>query len=856
MKKVFSVFMFILMGLVLVQAADFKMKKPQTTRIWLGADYWANRIQDWQIDNGTIKCVASNWNRNISLLTYRLGKNEGVLQMSAEVRVLNPAESSRNWVGFRLASRGKFNDYRDDAIYGTGLNIGITTRGELFIGDIPVKYVKNAEGVKPYLKEGVILKVTAMPAGENYEVEISVLRKKNNEFLASEKVDNIPAKTFYGAIGLVSDFGEVTDKTNPSVVFANWEITGTKLIQHAERAFGPVLFTQYTLSRGTLKMSVQMPPMGKDDDRFATLQINENGEWKTVAQADIEENSRTAIFRVVNWNNTEMIPYRVSYKMVANGEKKTTFYYEGEIRKEPFDKDKITVAAFTGNNDLGYPNNDLWNNVKKQNPDLLFFSGDQIYEGVAGYGLQRAPVNMAVLDYLRKWYIYGWAYGDLLRKTPSISIPDDHDVLHGNVWGNGGKAASKKGSAAERQDSGGYKMSALFINVVDRTQTGHLPDAYDPAPVQQGIGVYYTELSYAGISFAIVEDRKFKSAPKPLLPDAKIWNGWPQNPEFNAATDAFHPDAKLLGDRQLAFLEEWTKNWDNHAEMKVLFSATIFNNVATLPTTAKSDAVVPKLEVYDKNEYAPNDKMVSDFDSNSWPQTGRNKAVKTIRKGFAFHIAGDQHLGSSLQYGVDKFGDSGYAICVPSISNIWPRRFYPPTEGGHHKSGEPKYTGDFVDGFGNKMTVLAISNPFKSGKEPARLYDRATGYGIIVFDKAKRTITFANWPRFADPTAGGKPYKGWPITISQEDNYGRKAVAFIPRIKVKGMNNPVVQVVNERNGETVYTIRINGKSWQPKVFEKGKYTVKIGDPDLNKWKTFEHIEAATKPKKTLEVKFN
>ena len=855
MRNFLSTFILLLSGLMFVQAADFKMKKPQTNRIWLGTDYWANRIQDWQINDGTIKCVASNWNRNISLLTYRLGENEGTLQMSAEVKILNETASSRNWVGFKLAAKGKFNDYRDDAIFGTGLNVGITTKGELFIGDIPVKYVKNAEGVKPYFKEGVILKVTATPAGENYEIEITVSRKDNNEFLASEKLNDVPAKTFFGAIGLVSDYGEAADKNIPSVVFSNWEASGTKLIQHTERVFGPVLFTQYTLSRGTLKMSAQMPPMGKDDDRFATLQINENGNWKTVAQAEIERNSRTAIFRVENWNNTQMVSYRVSYKMIADGSEKEEFFYDGEIRKEPFDKDKITVAAFTGNNDLGYPNSDLWSNVKKHNPDLLFFSGDQIYEGVAGYGLQRAPVNMAILDYLRKWYIYGWAYGDLLRKTPSISIPDDHDVLHGNVWGNGGKAAIKTGSAKDRQDSGGYKMPATFVNVVDRTQTGHLPDAFDPAPILQGIGVYYTELNYGGISFAIIEDRKFKSAPKPLLPQADISNGWPQNPEFNAVTDAFHPDAKLLGDRQLAFLEEWTTKWDNQAEMKVLLSATIFNNVATLPATAKSDAVVPKLEVYDIDDYAPNDKVVSDFDSNGWPQTGRNEAVKTIRKGFAFHIAGDQHLGSTIQYGVDEYGDAGYAICVPSISNVWPRRFYPQVEGGNHKPGEPKYTGNFVDGFGNKMTVLAISNPFKSGKEPARLYDRATGYGIIVFDKPQRTITFANWPRFADPTKGEKPYAGWPITVSQEENYGRKAVAYLPQLKIKGMINPVVQVINEKSGEIEYTIRIKGESWQPKVFEKGSYTIKVGDPDLNSWKTVEHIESVAKPKKPLKIEF-
>ncbi|MEN8117408.1 MAG: alkaline phosphatase D family protein [Bacteroidota bacterium] len=845
----------LIISLVFVQAAEFGMKQPQTTRIWLGPDYWANRLADWQINDGKIVCLASQWNRNVNLLTYRMSDNEGDLHLSAEIKLLNNTASSRNWVGFRLASKGEFNDYRDDAIYGVGLNVGITTNGELFIGETPVKYVKNAEGVQPYLSEGVILKVYASPGEENYRVEISVTRKSNDELLATIIRDDIPANTFFGSIGLISDFNDVEDKQVPSAVFSDWKISGSKLVHHPERAFGPVLFTQYTVSRGVLKLKAQMPPTGKDDARVVTLQIFENEVWKAIDQAPIDLHSSTALFRIENWNTTQTIPYRVVYKMVDEGIQVKEFFYEGEIRKEPFDKDEFVVAAFTGNNDLGFPNTDLWENVKKHQPDMLFFSGDQIYEGVAGYGLQRSPVNVAILEYLRKWYIFGWEYGDLLRNIPSISIPDDHDVFHGNLWGARGKAASKEGSGKDQQDSGGYKMPALFVNMVERTQTCHLPDAYDPTQILQGIGVYYTEMNYGGLSFAIIEDRKFKSAPKELLPTADISNGWPQNPDFNVIDDADIPGAQLLGKRQLDFLNDWSTKWDNRAEMKAVLSATIFNNVATLPYTAKSDVVVPKLNVFTEDEYAPDDKMVTDFDSNGWPQTGRNNALKAMRKAFTFHIAGDQHLGSSLQYGVDEFGDAGFAICVPSVSNVWPRRFYPSTEGGNHKPGTPKYTGDFEDGFGNKMTVMAIANPIKTGKEPAALYDRSTGYGIISFDKNARTITFANWPRFADPTVGDKPYSGWPVTISQEDNYGRRAVAYLPKLHISGMENPVVQVINERNNETEYSIRIKGNTWQPKVFEKGNYTVKVGDPDLNIWKTVEHVQSAAKPKKSLEIGF-
>ena len=137
------------------------------------------------------------------------------------------------------------------------------------------------------------------------------------------------------------------------------------------------------------------------------------------------------------------------------------------------------------------------------------------------------------------------------------------------------------------------------------------------------------------------------------------------------------------------------------------------------------------------------------------------------------------------------------------------------------------------------------------------LYDRATGYGIVKFRKIDREIEFANWPREVEPDAeGAKPYEGWPLTVRQEDNYGREAVAYLPTIEVKGMNNPVVLIYNESNNELVYAIRINGTSLKPKVFENGKYTVKIGEQDTDNMQEFKGVEAnSLETDETLEVVF-
>ena len=827
-------------------------------RVWVGPEFWANRLQDWQLDNGRVECITSEPNRNLNLLTWRLDKVEGEFTIRVKTGLLTDsiAENGKNWIGFRFGAKGQFNDYRDDAIYGKGLNVGITTSGALFIGEPAVKQNVNAKALIPYLKNGLKLLATINFVDGKYNMQLSAIDTETGKVLVEIEEADIPEQNLYGSIALVSHFSELGRNNNiPSCWFNEWQASGSKLRNYPERTFGPVLFSQYTLSRGILKMAAQMPPVGDNDGKEVNLQILNGSDWKIIGSAKIDPMSRTANFKVENWDNTKDINYRLVYALKTGEQEFTSFDYNGTIRKEPLNKKEIVVAGFTGNSDLGFPNNDLTEAIKFHDPDLLYFSGDQIYEGVGGFGVQRAPINKATLDYLRKWYLYGWEYGDLLKDRPSVSIPDDHDVYHGNIWGAGGIATPPGLTGNAAQDAGGYKMPAEWVKMVERTQTSHLPDPYDPTPVAQGIGVYYTEMNYGGISFAIIEDRKFKSAPKPILPEAKINNGWPQNRNWSAARNADLPEAILLGKRQLNFLESWAKDWSNKTWMKVVLSQTIFANVATLPKSEYHDAVVPRLRILEKSEYAPDDRPVSDFDSGGWPQSKRDIAIKTMRKAYAFHLAGDQHLGSTIQYGVDDWKDAGYAFCVPAISNIWPRRWYPSTPGKNKKEGLPKYAGDFTDGFGNKITVSAVSNPLFTGKKPSNLYDRATGYGIVRFNKNSRDITIECWPRFIDPSdPDSEQYSGWPITINQIDNYNPAPEGWLPGIEVTGMTDPVIKVFNEEKDVFVYAIRVNGNTFTPPVYEKGTYRIEIGDE--GNYKIYNGLEPQKEKNiKTLKVEF-
>jgi hypothetical protein len=472
--------------------------------------------------------------------------------------------------------------------------------------------------------------------------------------------------------------------------------------------------------------------------------------------------------------------------------------YAGTIRHDPVEKQKIVVVAFTGNsiypdNGGDIPRTDLVENVKKIDPDLLFFSGDQVYDHH---------------KHLAYWLKFGRDFGAITRNRPTVTIPDDHDVGQSNLWGAGGKKAHRGNG-----EDGGYFKSPAYVREVERAQTSHLPDPFEPSAVERGIGVYYTDLNVGGISFAILEDRKFKSSPLGLVPDRGGRIDHVLGDFDPAAYD--HPEAVLLGERQLAFLRHWAADWKG-AQMKAVLSQTIFCGGAHI--------------------HGGVGRLAADLDSNGWPQSGRDSALREMRKAFAVHIAGDQHLGTVFHHGIDAHGDAGYSFCVPSIANFYLRWWSPETPGKNRQEGAPEYTGEHLDGLGNRVICYAAANPAVEHPLPGKALNTfAAGFGVVEFDKTNRTITFHCWPRnvdVRDPEA--EQYAGWPMTIQQQDNFGKKPTAYLPEIIIEGATDPVVQVVEEKSGQILYTLRIKGNTFQPWVFAPGRYTVFVGSDHLGR----------------------
>ncbi len=840
-------------------------------RVWVGPYLWANRLQDWLVIPAGLKSNITRTNlhfRTVHLLSHKLGKKEGTFAIEVTITPLTlHSDVFDSFAGVLIgAGAGDLSFQSSSLIHHSpgkngGIMAGIDECGRALIRDFTKK---NA----PVIATGKVpnrfastykISLKGTQHGNWCELWLFSYDAQTNELLSDAKLPDASIRQVEGNIALVAHPGGGDKPAN--FIFNNFLVKGSKLevVESEDKEIGPIVGVLYTISRGNLYLSVQTVPLGKNEGNEISLEIEQGGDWLSIAKAPVEPTSRIAKFQVVPWRYKVDTKYRTVIYCYDNDGKLKPFPYYGKIRKEPLDKTTVVLGAFTCSRMVGdpgvdagsfewtankvwFPHGDLVSKVKVHDPDILFFSGDQIYEHASP---TRKEVN--ILDYLYRWYLWHWSFRTLTRERPTICIPDDHDVYQGNLWGAGGRPA-------EQQDDGGYVNPPDFVNAVQNTQTAHLPPPFDLTPIEQGITVYYTDVTYAGISMAVIEDRKFKSSPKELLPNSQCENGWFQNYNFNPKKEADVPGAVLLGQRQMDFLNKWVEDWSYNAEFKLVLSQTLYASMSTLPANETRDNIIPKLELYPPNEYPEFYEIKADADTNGWPPSARNEALRMWRKCFAMHICGDQHLGSTIQYGIENWNDASYAFCVPAISTRFPRRWFPPLPGNNRKENAPRYTGEYEDGFGNKITVHAVANPMLYGVEPQELYNPATGYGIIRLNKKDRTITIECWPRWVNPQLEPqKMFPGWPITISQLDNNRKDIKGYLPTLKITGSEKPLIKV-KDSNNNLVYAIRINQSSFKPFVFEEGTYTIEVSDPETKSTKVLENIQCLPpNEEKTLDV---
>ena len=723
-------------------------------RVWLGADFWANPMEDWRIVDGAAECQSSAGDRNIHLITHQVTDPSKPFYMSVRIRQAQPAKKVGG-AGFRIGVKSEINEYRSNCFAKKGIDAGIVG-STLRLGRRSKRLT-----VDPGSDE-IVLKLSGKPVSDQHQLTLTA--ESNGKTIGSISSE-FSSDAVLGNVALVNNFDSSIRKGNGSRFrFLNWSVGGGAFSVTESNRFGPILWSMYTLSdsRGddgfVLKISALTGPLGKQDNQSVELEVQKGGKWKSIGAADLDTDAWVATIRIPNWEEDKETPYRMAYKDKRKDGSETTAYWAGIIKANPNGR-PLRVGSLTCQKDYGFPYEPVVANLIKLDPDMLYFSGDQIYENHGGYGVIRDPAGPAILNYLRKYYQFGWAFRDALKDRPTVVLPDDHDVFQGNIWGEGGAKMKDLGKGASSK--GGYREPARMVNAVHKTCVAHHPDVYDPVPAKQDISVYFGDMVYGGVSFAIIADRQWKSGPEHVDTGSGRADHV-KDRDFDCA-QLDKPGLVLLGERQKKFLKNWSDDWRGHT-MKVLLSQTVFAGVAT--HHGKYDGY-----------------LKADLDSGGWPQTPRNHAIKIIRKSMALHICGDQHLVSVCQYGVDAQRDSNWAFCTPAIAAGYPRWWRPDDVGMPHENrpdhGHPN-TGEFIDGFGNKVYVYAVGNP-EVGTKKNRYelaHQKGSGFGLVTIDTVQRTYTLDAFRFMVDASDGHSTnqFAGWPLTIRQTENRGENII--------------------------------------------------------------------------------
>ena len=751
---------------------------------FLGGEVWANPMEDWRIVDGRATVMSDRAARNLHSLVYVVENPAAGFAVRIPVRRVAEADQSTNGnaadghptgrrpangrveFGFRVGVNADVDDHRAACFAADGLEAGVRG-GRLFIGE---------HRGEPDVRVPIdcVVSFSAESSIDGISTVRLTLSTDDGDLVDEVRAD-VATGTLAGNVAVVNGFGtDVWRRGLARHAFGDWSFDGPGVSHHPGRAFGPLLWTMYTVdvdpslppaeasSDATVRLNVLAAPIGEDDDHRVTLSIDRGDGFTDIADASIEPGPWVASFVLNDFDATADVPFRITLpRRARSGEASEPATLSGTIRHNPVDR-PLRFAAMTCQKDYGFPYAPVAENLQRLDPDLLYFSGDQLYEDHGGYGVLRDGSERSVVNYLRKFYQFGWAFRDSMADRPTLCIPDDHDVFHGNLWGEAGKALElSPGEKMQTSTSSGYSLPVDMVNVVHRTNAGHHPPAARPDACGRGISSYFGELNFGSVSFAILADRQYKSGPEHVDTGPGRADHVTRSDFDLSRIDV--EGLELLGPDQEAWLAGWAEDESRH-RMRVVLSQTVFSGLAT-------------------HHGGYDGYLKADLDSGGWPQAARGRAVELLRRAHALHVNGDQHLMSLSQYGVEKQRDAGWAFCVPAIAAGYPRWWRPDELGLPHDErpeGDRSNTGQYRDAFDNLAYVYRVGNPeSQRGRDRYETAHRkGSGFGLVTVNPATETYRL-NAFRFAvDATAEeGSQFDGFPVTIHRDENAGRNRLS-------------------------------------------------------------------------------
>ncbi len=368
------------------------------TRRWFGPEYWANPIQDWSLKDGKAISPAA-YQRSLCLLPFEIGEKGSSFEMTTTVQIRVKAKNTelqKFGSGFRIGRKGQVNDFRS-ALIDAKEWIDAYLRAD---GSLVISYTISQE--KFNMNDGnVTLNLTATT---KYGTTNLILKgTQNDKVISVEETFSVDRIT--GTFCLLSNGGGHQGKVETS--FSEFSVTGDHVIEYVNRNFGPILWSQYSLNKNNLRILAQLALF--EESIPVQLRIGDGrGNFELKQEVNSDVLSRTAIFEIDNWDSDLDREYEVSVKI---GDKIEMWH--GNIRADPKASKTLKIAAFSCDHGYAFPLPDMVQQVKDQNPDMMYFAGDQIYEVYGGFGDSRtADTDLAMLDFQRKYYQFGWTWRD------------------------------------------------------------------------------------------------------------------------------------------------------------------------------------------------------------------------------------------------------------------------------------------------------------------------------------------------------------------------------------------------------------------------------------------------------------
>ncbi|MCH7224629.1 alkaline phosphatase D family protein [Haloferula sp. A504] len=759
-------------------------------RRWLGPDHWANRMQDWSVRDGALVCDNSKFVQTKTV--HQLGNQLGIgtEDFSLKTRLSFTNAGTAGFGGFLIGGgQGHLNYKGASLICGTpGKGAGIIAAVDYNGGNTLSFRDMNdfAPIVHPVALSGAETRFTMTPLAtaadlvlllegihvapsSDYTLRLSAWSADESTLLGAVELTGVDPHLLIGNIALASQGGA----SSGDVTFQRWYKRGSKWSVASGRGFGPVAGTLYSTAAGKLKVGVQAIPLsvyGSGVPANVTLRIEKqqpDTTWLALtADEAITSESYHHLFEFPGWDTTQGHEMRAVLSD-ADGQ---TYLYPFTVKAEPAPGDTVDAATFSCTGTMGRNANtpnavpqagevpipkwlpaNCWfpfdfqvSQAGSKDIDILFFTGDQIYETrPTQTDFSATPAE----DYLYKFLLWHWAFQPLTSQYPSILQTDDHDVYQPDLFGQD-RLGNTEGPA-----NGGFQRSFDFLeNFVQRTMTAHNPDTLEPTPsARTGLSNYYTAFDYGDVSFFILEDRKFKRGTN--------------------TTETDYPET-FLGEIQLEHLRDW----------------------ACTPMPGKRKCVVAQT-IYSSMSLTGAGTFNYDIDPNAIYTDERNDIIRMLGANGAVILSGDQHLCTFSRLGWTYDSNTGQAIpdghyhngpyqfCAPPGGNVFWRWFIPgngvrqlaPADGS-----APGHVGGFRDFFGNPFTMLAVANPgdeafstiptriryvltdaeVAAGAELEQI-GQGDGFGILRFNGTAQQLTAEAWKVSEDAQ-----YDGFPQVVS------------------------------------------------------------------------------------------